>query len=116
MGRHQTGHVYEASGAFYVRFYNRAKQASHWLCGKNDKYYSRTCKAVKLLRDQFMSTINTQPTYTGADMRIADFWEHRYLPYCAAIRQVDGQARKKFSTLYGYRQIWRQHLKPHFAE
>jgi integrase len=116
MGRHQTGHIYEASSAFYVRFYNGAKQASHRLCEKNDKYYSRTCKAVKLLRDQFMTTVNTQPAHVCADMRIADFWEQRYLPYCEAIRPVDGHPRKKFSTLYGYRQIWRQHLKPHFAE
>ena len=127
MGRHQTGHVYEASGAFYVRFYTgrqklnkkgalKPEMSSHRLCETNDKYYSRTCKAVKLLRDQFMSTVNTQPIYTGADIRIADFWEQRYLPYCEAIRPVDGQPRKKFSTLYGYRQIWRQHLKPHFAD
>ena len=88
MGRHQTGHVYEASGAFYVRFYTgrqklnkkgalKPEMSSHRLCETNDKYYSRTCKAVKLLRDQFMSTVNTQPIYTGADIRIADFWEQR---------------------------------------
>jgi integrase len=52
------------------------------------------------------------------DMRIAAFWEQRFLPYCEEIMQVGervGQPRMKPSTLRGFKQIWRQHLKPHFG-
>ena len=61
----QKGHVYEASGALFVRYKateivdgrpNRA-QRSHRLCAKDGKYYARDCKAAKLKRDEFMLTI-----------------------------------------------------------
>jgi len=47
MGRIQAGHVYEASGAFFVRYYATAivdgtsarVQRSERLCEKNDKYH-----------------------------------------------------------------------------
>jgi len=49
------------------------------------------------------------------DMTISDFWEQRYLPYCEEIVPLTGKARRKPSTVRGYRQIWKQHLKDHFA-
>ena len=48
-------------------------------------------------------------------MRVTDFWERRYLPYCEEIVQLTGQPRKTPSTVRGYKQIWRQHLKSHFG-
>ncbi len=55
MGRYQSDHIYEASGAFFVRYYVSAivdgkatrVQRSYRVCSKDDKYHSRTCKAVK---------------------------------------------------------------------
>lgn len=115
MGRHQTGHIFEsASGAFHVRYYAteivdgkaRRVQRSHLLCYKDNKHYSTTCKAVKLLRDDFMRRVNVFQA-NEQDMRVADFWEQRYLPFV--------QANMKASTVRGYLQIWNQHLKGHFA-
>ena len=116
MGRHQSGHIFEsASGAFHVRFYAteivdgsaRRVQRSHLLCHKDNKHYSTKCKAVKLLRDEFMRRVNVSQA-NEQDMRIADFWEQRYLPFV--------QTNMKASTVRGYLQIWNQHLKQHFAD
>jgi len=49
------------------------------------------------------------------EMRIADFWEHCYLPYLEEVVTLTGKPRKKPSTVRGYKQIWNQHLKAHFA-
>ena len=46
-------------------------------------------------------------------MRIADFWECEYLPYCEYGYKGVGM---KPSTIRGFKQIWRQHLKDHFAD
>ena len=125
MGRHQTGHIFEsASGAFHVRYYTteivdgkaRRVQRSHLLAHKDNKHYSTTCKAVKLLRDEFMRKVNTTTQPSTQDMRIVDFWDSRYLPYCEETVQLTGQPRKKPSTVRGYKQIWHQHLRAHFGE
>ncbi len=116
MGRHQSGHIFEsASGAFHVRYYTteivdgqpKRVQRSHLLCHKDDKHYSTKCKAVKLLRDEFMRRVNVSQA-NEQDMAVADFWEQRYLPFV--------QANMKASTVRGYLQIWNQHLKHHFAD
>ena len=124
MARIQSGTIYEASGSFYVRYVTgttlsksgkpRPVQRSHRLCAKDNRYYSSKAKAVKLLAQEFMLSINRQEPYAGENMTIAAFWEQRYLPYCEEVIVV-GRPRKKPSTVRGYRQIWAQHLKAHFG-
>jgi hypothetical protein len=128
MGKIQRGYVYEASGSFYVRYWateivngqQRRVQRSEKLCEKNNKYYARNAKAVKLLRDEFMNKLNQRHGHRAVnqavDIRTVDFWDERYLPYCEAIVPLTGQPRKKPSTVRGYKQIWNQHLKPHFGK
>ena len=63
-----------------------------------------------------MLTVKTRrPRPAGEGMAIAVFWESRYLPYCKETLQLTGRPRKKPSTIRGYEQIWRQHLKSHFG-
>jgi integrase len=57
----------------------------------------------------------TQKAVPG-EMRIVDFWEQHYLPYIEEILPLTGQPRRKASTVRGFKQIWRQHLKGHFGE
>jgi integrase len=127
MGRIQQGYIYESSGAFFVRYYiteivdgNPVRvQRSHRLCEKSEKYYARNAKSVKLLRNDFMQKVNTQQASgrsTQQDMTISDFWEREYLPYCEDILPLTGKARKKPSTVRGYKQIWKQHLAQHFGK
>src|SRR4051812_22935219 len=119
MGRIQKGYIYEASGAFFVRYYvseivdgqEKRVQRSERLCMKDDKHYAANARAVKLLRDKFMLSINSQQANGHSfaqDMRIADFWESVYLPYA--------KENLRPSSVAGYEQIWSQHLKNHFSQ
>jgi hypothetical protein len=68
MGRYPQGYIYEASGAFFVRYYSTAivngkaerVQRSHRLCSKDDKHHSRTCKPVRQKCEEYMHGINDQ--------------------------------------------------------
>ena len=62
--------LYDEAWKIACRFHN--KDLSH---------RSKSDRSVKLLRDEFMLTVNAQQTETPSrDMRISDFWEQRYLP------------------------------------
>jgi integrase len=116
MGRYQRGYIYEAFGAFHVRYRleqivdgrPNKKQRSHRLCTKDRQHPSPTSKSVRRLCDEFMSTINNQvPNQPKEEITIAGFWEHTYWPFV--------QENLKPSTIHGYNQIWHQHLKSHFG-
>src|ERR1700731_4225053 len=62
-----------------------------------------------------MLTVTHGAQSIGEDMTVAAFWGQRYLSYCKEILQLTGRPRKKPSTVRGYEQIWRQHLKSHFG-
>jgi integrase len=121
MGTHQLGRIYEASGKFYVQYRvvvnGKRVQRSHFLCTKDDRHRSKADRSVKLLRDEHMLRVNAQQAEQSPnrDMRVVDFWEKVYLPYCEEIVQLTGKPRKTPSTVRGYKQIWRQHLKSHFG-
>jgi integrase len=108
--KRQTGSVYERCGSFYLRYYTRvdgkAKQVSKFLHAKDAKYHSVDCDAVLDLRDDFMRRERKQQATPSHDGHIVAFWETKYLPFITE--------HKKPSTVNGYTQIWRQHLKAHF--
>src|SRR5690348_17149725 len=122
MERYQKGNVYEAFGAFHVRWYQNGKLMSQKLCGKEPQYEIKRLKvqgrkrkkvylsaALALKRDEFMRTVNEQRTHEPQqDMTVAAFWKNIYLPYV--------EANKQASTVHGYKKIWEQHLKEHFGE
>jgi integrase len=125
MARHQRGHIYEASGAFHVRYYSTEivegkplkKQRSHKLCDKDRStgHGSPSAMAVRSLCEDFMRTINEReqtPQRVSQDLMVVDFWERVYLPYCQKEWKGTGM---RASTVMGYAQIWNQHLKNHFG-
>jgi integrase len=123
MSRYQHGYIYEASNAFHVRYYVTVdgvrKQKSHRLCTKdrNTGCGSRSAKAVQQLAEAHMRTINTDQPANETDMPVVVYWETRFLPYCEEVMQTGprkGKTRRKASTLKGYKQIWKQFLRPHF--
>ncbi len=105
--RHQRGYVYHASGSFFVRYYDSGQQLSHRLCSKDDKHYSRTCRAVKMLADEFMQTVNAGKIGNVQEITVADFWKQTYQPFTVE--------NLRHSTVYGYRHVWAQHLEKHFG-
>jgi integrase len=121
MGTHQLGRIYEASGKFYVQYRvvvnGKRVQRSHFLCAKDDRHRSKADRSVQRLRDEHMLGVNAQQAERSPnrDMRVVDFWEQVYLPYCEEMVQLTGKPRKTPSTVRGYKQIWRQHLKAHFG-
>ena len=115
MSRYQSGYVYEASGAFFVRYYvteivdgkPTRVQSSYRLCAKDDKHHSRTCKAVKQIAADHMAEVNAQTTPTN-NLSVADFWKKTYLPFA--------EENLRHSTVHGYKQVWTQHLESHFGQ
>jgi hypothetical protein len=84
MARYQSGHVFEAHGAFHVRYYvteivdgqPKRVQRSKWLCKKDNKHHSRTCKAVKQLAATEMEKVNGESGVTQQrDISVIDFWD-----------------------------------------
>jgi integrase len=125
MARHQRGYIYEASGAFHVRYYVTEivegkplkKQRSHLLCRKdrNTGHGSPSAMAVRSLCENFMRTINEReqaPLQQAQDLMVVDFWGTQYLPYCEKEWKGTGM---RASTLSGYKQLWQHHLKHHFG-
>ncbi|MGD0990547.1 MAG: hypothetical protein ABR874_22300, partial [Candidatus Sulfotelmatobacter sp.] len=85
--RYQTGSIYEAYGAFHIKYYTtvlrESKEArvqrSHKLCRKDLKHPTATCKAVKKLAVDFMAGVNAKDgTVENPDsMTVAQFFENR---------------------------------------
>src|ERR1700721_1925191 len=88
MARYQQGYIYEASGSWFVRFYQneivdgveRRVQRSHRLCFKDDAHPSKTCKAVRRLAADVLAEVNAQVTPV-VNQTVAIFWEKTYLPF-----------------------------------
>ena len=125
MARHQRGYIFEASGAFHVRYYlteivegkPKKKQRSHRLCDKDRStgHGSPSAMAVRSLCEDFMRTVNERektPQRVAQDLMVVDFWERVYMPYCQKEWKGTGM---RASTVKGYEQIWNQHLKDHFG-
>jgi len=127
MGERGRGHVYERHGAWYLQFYQPENRdgvvvkvrKSVWLCDYHSRTAnSATCKAVKALRDKELAKVSTTPTITAHDVRVVEYWETRFLPYCEEELKTGprtGQQRLKPSTIRGYKQVYSQFLKDHFA-
>jgi hypothetical protein len=60
-----------------------------------------------------MRDVNRAEPPSNDDMKVADFWERHYLPYCET--GYKGQGMRP-SSVRGFRQLWRQHLGPHFGD
>jgi integrase len=128
MSRHQRGHIFEAHGAFHVRYYTteivdgqpKRVQRSHRLCTKDRStgHGTTAAKAVRELAENHMRPINQHHQDSHSleqDMMVVTFWETIYLPYCEAVLPVTGLPRLKASTLRGYKGMWKAHLKNHFG-
>jgi integrase len=114
MNRHQGGYIYERHGAFHVRYYTdeagARKQKSHRLCTKDRAtgHGAATAKAVVMLCEDFMRTVNTATTPATSALTVVEFWDNTYLPFIT-------ENNLKPSTLLGYQQLWNQRLKTHFG-
>jgi len=131
---YQKGTIYERNGAWLLKYRttelkNGTSQRVHKtvrLCSKNGREHHKLCthkgehrteKSIQALWDTVMQEVRSAQGNGGhepeQDMRVVDFWERKYLPYCE--REWKGTGMKP-STVRGFKQVWRQHLKDHFAD
>jgi len=116
MGRRGAGHIYKAFHAWHVRYYATEMvngvatrvQKSHRLC--DAKNHTKT-EASDLAHD-FLRGIKQAAPVTTDDVTVRAFWEHQYLPYCE--KEWKGKGMRP-SSVRGFKQIWKQHLEPHFG-
>jgi integrase len=103
-----------------VKLCEKSERFTWWKKQKNGKSRWGFSAAVHDRRDEVMRDLRAkmqiEHSALSADMRILDFWEQRYLPYCEEIAPLTGKTRKRTSTLRGYKQIWNQHLRSHFGD
>ena len=110
---YQQGYVYKAFNAWHLRYYTTellkgAKvrvQKSRRIC--ETKGHSKS--DAKRLAAPFLAEINTELNPDAAlDLTVAEFWDRTYEDFVVA--------NKRASTVHGYRQIWKQHLKPQLGD
>jgi integrase len=118
---HQTGSIYEAYGAYHLKFYQTVvteegktvrKQRSHRLCE-----VAKGRKKAKSEAADFIASINATDSraIVGADLTVVDYFEKYYMPYCKQVIALTGKPRQKPSTIRDHQQLWNQFLKRHFG-
>jgi integrase len=120
-GAYGNGYVFERHGAWYLQYYQNGARKTVQLAPVNREHNSASCRAIRLLRQKHMMGVTLTPRNTAKDIRVVDFWEHHYLPYCDAADETTKPSEKwkgtgmRASTVRGFKQVWKQHLKDHFG-
>jgi integrase len=109
--RDQKGHLYRRGDAWFVRYYDDILQADGTVkrtqvskkleATFGDQY--RTKKSVRPFAEKILAPLNQGVVTVQSTMRIADFVEKEHLPKI--------EERRRASTLKGYKDVWRLHLK-----
>jgi integrase len=109
--RKQEGHIYRRGGSWFVRYYDDILQADGTVKRTQvskklevtfgDEY--RTKKSVRPFAAEILAPLNRGVVTVASTMRIADFIEKEHLPKI--------EQRRRASTLKGYKDVWRLHLK-----
>lgn len=127
--REQTGHVFEAYGAYHIRYWVsytdlpadekekiRIKcdlkgkplptrvQKSERLCDDTASRKERN-QLIEKARDRFNNHVPGEPIVKP--LTLTEYWEKHYLPWA--------ETNLKPSTQHGYKQAFNQHLKPKFG-
>jgi integrase len=121
--RHQNGSISEVHGAFHIRYYvteiingvPTRKLRSKKLCDKdrNTGHGAKSAKAVQALAADHMRGVNSAVAPTPSSLlTVVEFWEKHYLPYCETGWKGTGM---RASSIKGFKQVWKQHLKDHFG-
>jgi integrase len=112
MQRWQAGHLYRANSSWHVRYVTTAIKDG---IPKRVQKSKRLCdgdlpnKMVKQLFTEFMEKVNNQnfDQPASSDTSVVKFWDTVYQPFI--------ESTLKHSTVLGYKQVWKQHLKAHFG-
>lgn len=99
----QEGNLYKSHGAWYVRYreHGKTNPVAHRLASTEE--YPKKSEVIPL-KKKFMERVNRTAHLADAGIAILDFFEEVYLP---AI-----MGRLKPSTVKGYKDSWRCHIRP----
>jgi integrase len=100
----QRGYIYQANGAWHLRYRVAGKQKSERLAPFCDQY--RTMKSVRHLAEAILHPINQGQQPTGA-LTVQDFIERTYFPYALAHRRP--------STYRGYLNLYNAQISSRVA-
>jgi hypothetical protein len=98
----QKGYIYEANGAWHVRYRLNGKQVSRKLADYNDQY--RTKRSVRPLADEIIDPLN-QGREVNGPMILQQFAETVYFPNI--------NAKKSPSTYKGYFNLYFRGPRPY---
>jgi integrase len=105
----QRGSIFESHGSWYVRWWEKVQQEdgsfkwknpSHRLASKRD--FPKKSEVMPLF-NEFMDRVNRTAKSPNAGITVVDFFENVYIP------AITG--RLEASTVKGYRDSWRCHLR-----
>jgi hypothetical protein len=110
----QQGHVFKASGSWYVKYREDAiengqlvrKLRTHRLALEDDM--CRTMSDAKNLAEEFLAPLNRNALTAESTVSVRDFTEKTYLPFV--------KESKRASTYKGYRDIWNVHIGPRMGK
>ena len=99
----QEGNLYTSHGAWYVRYreHGNTNPVAHRLASTEE--YPKKSEVIPL-KKKFMDRVNRTAHLADAGIAILDFFEEVYLP------AITG--RLKPSTVKGYKDSWRCHIRP----
>jgi integrase len=100
----QRGYIYQANGAWHLRYRVAGKQKSERLAPFCDQY--RTIKSVRHLAETILHPINQGQQPNGAQT-VQDFIERSYLPHALT--------HKRPSTYRGYLNLYNAQIAPRVA-
>jgi len=113
--REQKGHLYRRGKSWFVRYFDDVLQSDGTVKRKQvsqklevsycDEY--RTKKSVRPFAAEILAPINRGLVTVQSTMQIVDFVEKEHLPKI--------EEHRRASTLKGYKDVWRLHLKGRIA-
>jgi integrase len=107
--KHQRGSIWLRGASFYIRYYGHdRRQRTEFLCKRDDKHHSKTCRPVKDLASKVMSRVNSGALAAAEIPTVAEFWDGTYLPFA--------EKNLRPSTVHSYKDLWDRHIKPHFGD
>ena len=97
----QRGHLYQAHGAWHLRYRLNGKQVSVKLVDYNDEY--RTLKSVRPLAEPYLQTANSAQR-SDAHLTLQQYAETAYFPHA--------KHKRKPSTYKGYFNLYTKQIQP----
>jgi hypothetical protein len=94
-----------AAQASILRYYAQdRRQRTEFLCKRDEKHDSKTCKPVRDIASKVMARVNSGALAAAESPTVAEFWDGTYLPFA--------EKNLRPSTVHSYGDLGERHLQP----